>query len=69
VEMRRGVAFVKGSVKGYVGARMTGGRIICRKTKPIPPATERKLEKMDLGLLARYGVAGMFALSYGRYEV
>lgn len=69
VEMRRGVAFVRGSVKGYVGARMRGGRIICRKIKPIPPVTERQLEKADSALLARYGVAGLMAMSYGRYEV
>jgi formylmethanofuran dehydrogenase subunit C len=69
VELRKGVVFVKGSVKGYVGAQMTGGRIICKRTKPLPPVRERKLEQEDLTLLARYGVAGMLALSYGRYEV
>ncbi|MBE0516402.1 MAG: hypothetical protein IBX41_03270 [Methanophagales archaeon] len=69
VEMKRGVAFVKGNAKGYVGAKMTGGRILCRRTKPIPPVTERKLEKDDLALLARFNVSGMLTLNYGRYEV
>ena len=69
VELRRGVAFVKGDVKGYVGAKMTGGRIICRRTKPIPPARETKLDREDQTLLSRYGVAGMMAMNYGRYEV
>ncbi|MBN1455494.1 MAG: hypothetical protein JW945_04515 [Methanomicrobia archaeon] len=69
VELRKGVVFVKGSTKGYIGAQMSGGRIICKRTKPLPPVRERKLEQEDLAVLARYGVAGVFALSYGRYEV
>jgi formylmethanofuran dehydrogenase subunit C len=69
VELRKGAVFVKGSVKGYVGAKMTGGRIICKRTKPIPPARETKLDKEDLALLSRYGVAGVMAMNYGRYEV
>lgn len=69
VEMKKGVAFVKGNAKGYVGAKMTGGRIICRRTKPIPPVKEKKLEKDDLALLAKFNVSGMLTLNYGRYEV
>ncbi|MGC9443642.1 MAG: hypothetical protein ACP5E9_01715 [Candidatus Methanospirareceae archaeon] len=69
VELRKGVVFVKGNSKGYIGAQMTGGRIICKRTKPLPPLSEQKLKQEDLALLARYGVAGMLALSYGRYEV
>jgi formylmethanofuran dehydrogenase subunit C len=69
VELRKGIAFVKGSVKGYVGAKMTGGRIICSRTKPIPPVRETKLEKDDLKLLAKFGVSSMLTMSYGRYEV
>lgn len=69
VELRKGVAFVKGNVKGYVGAKMTGGRIICRRTKPISPARETNLDREDQTLLSRYGVAGIMAMNYGRYEV
>ncbi len=69
VELRKGVAFVKGNVKGYVGAKMTGGRIVCRRTKPLPPLKETKLDRDDLALLSRYGVAGMLAMNYGRYEI
>ena len=69
VELNKGVVLVKGNAKGYVGAKMSGGRIICRRTKPIPPVRETKLEKDDLVLLSRFGVAGMLAMSYGRYEV
>jgi formylmethanofuran dehydrogenase subunit C len=69
VEMRKGRVFVKGNCNGFVGAEMTGGRIICRRTKPIPPVIERKLEKDDLTLLARFGISGMLALTYAGYEV
>jgi formylmethanofuran dehydrogenase subunit C len=69
VELKNGVVFVKGNTKGYVGAKMTGGRIICKRTKPLPPLKEKKLEKDDHALLSRYGVSGMLALNYGRYEV
>jgi len=69
VEMKKGVAFVKGNARGYIGAKMTGGRIVCRRTKPIPPVKEKKLEKEDLALLARFGISGMLTLNYGRYEV
>ena len=69
VEMKKGVAFVKGNVKGYVCAKMSGGRLICRRTKPIPPVRETKLETEDLTLLSKFGVSGMLTLNYGRYEV
>jgi formylmethanofuran dehydrogenase subunit C len=69
VELRKGVIFVKGNTNGYVGAKMTGGRLLCRRTKPIPPVTEKKLVKEDQALLSKYGVSGMLALNYGRYEV
>ena len=69
VELIKGRVVVKGVCKGYVGAKMTGGRIICRRTKPIPPVTEKVLENEDKALLARFGVSGMLAMNYGRYEV
>jgi formylmethanofuran dehydrogenase subunit C len=69
VELRKGRVFVKGNCKGFVGAEMTGGRIICRRTKPIPPVIERKLEKDDLALLARFGISGILALTYAGYAV
>jgi formylmethanofuran dehydrogenase subunit C len=69
VELMKGRVFVKGNLKGFVGAKMTGGRIICRSTKPIPPVIERKLERDDLALLARFGISGMLALTYAGYEV
>jgi formylmethanofuran dehydrogenase subunit C len=69
VELRKGRVFVKGNCKGFVGAEMTGGRIICRRTKPIPPVIERKLERDDLALLARFGISGMLAWTYAGYEV
>ncbi|MEA2052092.1 MAG: hypothetical protein U9O90_04625 [Euryarchaeota archaeon] len=69
IELMKGRVFVKGDCKGFVGAKMTGGRIICRRTKPIPPVIERKLEKDDLALLARFGISGMLALTYAGYEV
>jgi formylmethanofuran dehydrogenase subunit C len=69
VELMKGRVFVKGNCKGFVGAKMTGGRIICRRAKPIPPVIERKLEKDDLALLARFGISGMLALTYAGYAV
>jgi formylmethanofuran dehydrogenase subunit C len=69
VELKKGAAFVKGNTKGYVGAKMTGGRLLCRRTKPIPPVTEKKLDKEDQALLSQYGVSGMLALNYGRYGI
>jgi GXGXG motif. len=45
VEIRKGFVFVKGKCKGFVGAKMNGGRIICRRTKPVPPVKEKALEK------------------------
>ncbi|RCV63537.1 formylmethanofuran dehydrogenase subunit C [Methanophagales archaeon] len=69
VEQMKGRVFVKGNCKGFVGAKMTGGRIICRRTKPIPPVIERKLEPDDLALLAQFGISGMLALTYARYDV
>jgi len=52
-----------------IGAKMTGGRIICRRTKPVPPVEEKRLEKEDLVLLAEFGISGMLTMNYGRYEV
>ena len=69
VEMIKGIVFVKGECKGYVGAKMTGGRFICRRTNPLPPVTEKVLEKEDMELLSRFGVSGMLTMNYGRYEV
>jgi len=48
---------------------MTGGRIICRRTKPVPHVEEKKLENGDLALLAAFGISGMLTMNYGRYEV
>jgi formylmethanofuran dehydrogenase subunit C len=69
VELRKGRVFVKGNCKGFVGAEMTGGRIICRRAELIPPVIERKLEKADLALLARFGISGILALTYAGYTV
>lgn len=69
VEMRKGIVFVKGECKGYVGAKMTGGQFICRRTNPLPPVTEKVLKKEDMELLSRFGVPGMLTMNYGRYEV
>ena len=56
VEMGKGLVFVKGKCKGFVGAKMTDGRIICRRTKPVLPVKEKALEKEDLALLAGFGI-------------
>ena len=69
VEMRKGLVFVEGNCKGFAGAKMVGGRIICRRTKPVPPVNEKALAKEDLALLAEFGISGMITLNYVRYEV
>ncbi len=77
VEMRSGVVLVKGECKGYIGAKMTGGRIICRMSKRsggpgaghIPPVKERALSREDINLLSHFGISGVFAMNYRKYEV